>query len=85
MFVRIDGETHFLWRPIDHEGEILKTYVSKRRDRKAALKFPKNQCEGSGHPSYCDGQAHLLQSCDEGDRQRQGKETGRRLNNLAEN
>ncbi len=38
-FVKINGETHYLWRAVDHEGEVLESYVTKRRDRKAALKF----------------------------------------------
>ena len=37
--MKINGETHYLWRAVDHEGEILESYVTKRRDRKAALKF----------------------------------------------
>ena len=32
MFVKIDGETHYLWRAVDHEDEILESYVSKKRD-----------------------------------------------------
>ena len=39
VFVKINGETHYLWRAVDHEGEVLESYVTKRRDRKAALKF----------------------------------------------
>lgn len=39
VFVKINGETHYLWRAVDHEGEVLENYVTKRRDRKAALKF----------------------------------------------
>ena len=39
VFVKINGQTHYLWRAVDHEGEVLESYVSKRRDRKAALKF----------------------------------------------
>jgi putative transposase len=39
MFVRINGETRYLWRAVDHEGEVLEAFVSKKRDRKAALKF----------------------------------------------
>jgi putative transposase len=39
VFVKINGETHYLWRAVDHEGEILESFVAKRRDRKAALKF----------------------------------------------
>ena len=41
VFVKINGETHYLWRAVDHEGEVLESYVTKRRDRKAALKFYK--------------------------------------------
>ena len=37
VFVKINGETHYLWRAVDHEGELLESYVTKRRDRKAAL------------------------------------------------
>jgi len=33
------GETLYVWRAVDHEGEVLESYVTKRRDRKAALKF----------------------------------------------
>jgi putative transposase len=39
--VKINGETHYLWRAVDHEGEVLESYMTKRRDRKAALKFIK--------------------------------------------
>ncbi len=46
----INGKTHYLWRVVDHEGEVLKTYVTKRRDRKAALKFLKKTMERHGSP-----------------------------------
>jgi len=39
VFVRINGETHYLWRAVDHEGEVLESFVTKKRDRKAALGF----------------------------------------------
>ncbi len=29
MFVKIGGEMHYLWRAVDHEGEVLEAYVSK--------------------------------------------------------
>ena len=41
VFVKINGETHYLWRAVDHEGEVLESFVTKRRDRKAALRFLK--------------------------------------------
>ena len=34
MFVKINGETHYLWRAVDHEGEILESYVTKKRDKR---------------------------------------------------
>ena len=39
MFVRINGVQHYLWRAVDHEGEVLEAFVSKTRDKKAALTF----------------------------------------------
>ena len=39
VFVRINGETHYLWRAVDHEGEVLEVFATKRRDRRAALRF----------------------------------------------
>ena len=50
VFVRINGETHYLWRAVDHEGEVLESYVTKRRDRKAALKFLKKVMKRYGQP-----------------------------------
>jgi putative transposase len=41
MYVKINGETHYLWRAVDHEGEILESYVTKKRDKSAALRFLK--------------------------------------------
>jgi putative transposase len=50
VFVKINGERHYLWRAVDHEGEVLESYVSKRRDRKAALKFIRKSMKRSGQP-----------------------------------
>jgi len=50
VFVKINGETHYLWRAVDHEGEVLESYVTKRRDRKAALKFLRKTMKRFGHP-----------------------------------
>ena len=33
MYVKINGEMHFLWRAVDHEGEVLESYGTKTRDR----------------------------------------------------
>ena len=37
VFVRINGETHYLWRAVDSEGEVLDILVQSRRNKKAAL------------------------------------------------
>ena len=41
VFVKINGQPHYLWRAVDHEGEVLESFVTKTRDKKAALKFSK--------------------------------------------
>ena len=50
VFVRINGETHYLWRAVDHEGEVLEVYVTKRRDHRAALKFLRRAMRRYGRP-----------------------------------
>ena len=50
MFVRINGETHYLSRAVDHEGEVLEVFATKRRDRRAALKFLKRAMKRYGRP-----------------------------------
>ncbi len=50
VFVRINGETHYLWRAVDHEGEVLEAVATKRRDRRAALKFLKRAMKRYGRP-----------------------------------
>src|SRR5271170_4211654 len=37
MVVRIAGERMYLWRAVDHEGEILDMLVQRRRDKRAAV------------------------------------------------
>ena len=50
VFVRINGETHYPWRAVDHEGEVLEIFATKRRDRKAALKFLRIAMKRYGRP-----------------------------------
>ena len=50
MFVKINGETHYLWRAVDHEGEVLESYVTKTRDKKTAMKFLKKAMSKHGCP-----------------------------------
>jgi putative transposase len=51
VFVKINGQTHYLWRAVDHEGEVLEVFATKSRDRKAALKFLKRAMKRYGRPN----------------------------------
>jgi putative transposase len=86
VFVRINGETYYLWRAVDHEGEVLEVFATKRRDRRAALKFIRRTMKRYGRPwnmvtdrlrSYGAAMKEI------GNIERQ--ECGRWLNNRAEN
>ena len=50
VFVRINGELRYLWRAVDHEGEVLELFVTKRRDRRAALRFMRKAMKRYGRP-----------------------------------
>ncbi len=86
VFVKINGENHYLWRAVDHEGEVLEAYVSKRRDKRTALKFLRKAMKRYGQPhvivtdklrSY----GAAMKVIGNADRQ----ETGQWMNNRAEN
>jgi len=86
IYVKNDGEIHYLWRAVDHEGEVLKAFVSKLRDRRAALMFVRNAMTYYGEPRVIvrDG----LKSFDAALRDlrlEDHQETGRWRNNRAEN
>jgi putative transposase len=50
VFVKINGVTHYLWRAVDYEGEVLEAVATKRRDRQAALNFLKKLMKRYGRP-----------------------------------
>jgi len=86
VFVKINGETHYLWRAIDHEGEVLEVFATKHRDRKAALQFLKRAMKRYVQPkvivtvrlkSYRAAVKEIGNAADQ--------EYGRWLNNRAEN
>ena len=86
VFVKIRGQTHYLWRAVDHEGEVLESYVTKTRDKASALKFLKKAMKRYGNPhvvitdklrSYGAAMSEI------GNAHR--REVGRYLNNRAEN
>jgi len=86
VFVKINGERHYLWRAVDHEGEILESYVTKKRNKSAALMFMKRALKrhGKAETIVTDGlrsypaAMHDLGNVDRHD-------MGRWLNNRAEN
>ena len=50
VYVKINGEIHYLWRAVDHEGEVLESYATKTRDKLAALTFIKKALKRHGSP-----------------------------------
>lgn len=86
VFVKINGDTHYLWRAVDHEGEVLESYVTKKRDKSAALRFFKKTLKrhGKAESIVTDGlQSYPAAMRELGNVER--REVGRWQNNRAEN
>jgi putative transposase len=87
MVVRIAGKRMYLWRAVDHEGEILDMLVQRRRDSRAALRLMRKLLKKQGFVpkflvtdklrSYAAAFRRLRLSCPH--------EQGLRRNNRAEN
>ena len=87
MVVRIAGKRMYLWRAVDHEGEVLDMLVQRRRDKHAALRLMRKLLRKQGFApkllttdklgSYAAAFRHLRLSC--------RHEQGLRANNRAEN
>jgi putative transposase len=87
MVVRIAGRRMYLWRAVDHEGEVLDMLVQSRRDRKAAVRLMRKLLRKQGFAprllvtdklgSYGAAFRQLGLSCPH--------EQGHRRNNRAEN
>ena len=50
MYVRVNGQMVYLWRAVDHEGEVLESCVTRTHDKAAALRFMKKALERHGSP-----------------------------------
>jgi putative transposase len=50
VFVKVNGELHYLWPAVDHEGEVLEFFVTKRRDKAGALRFLTKAMKRYGRP-----------------------------------
>ena len=86
VFVNIRGKTPYQWRAVDHEGEVLESFVTKTRDKASALKFLKKAMKRYGNPHVvvtdrCPSYRAAMKVIGNEGRQ----ETGRHLNNRAEN
>ena len=86
MYVRLNGEMVYLWRAVDHEGEVLESYVTRKRNKSAALQFMKKALKrhGPAEKIVTDGLRSYPAAMQElGNAER--REIGRHLNNRAEN
>ena len=84
--MKINGEMHYLWRAVDHEGEILESYVTRKRYKSAVLRFLKKALKRHGRPEVVvtDGLPSYPAAMRElGNLDR--REMGRWKNNRAEN
>ena len=86
MYVKLNGEMVYLWRAVDHEGEILESFVTRKRDKSAALTFMKKALKrhGKAETIVTDGLRSYpaaMRELGNGDR----REVGRWKNNRVEN
>ena len=52
VFIRINGIIHYLWRAVDHSGQIVDILVQTRRDRAAAERFFRHLLKGTDTIPY---------------------------------
>jgi putative transposase len=84
--VKINGERQCLWLAVDHEGEVLESYVTERRNRSAALFFPRNAMKRCGPPEVIvTGKLKSYSAAMRVIGNVSKQETGRGLKNLTEN
>src|SRR5471030_2450875 len=86
VFVKVNGKLCYLWRAVDHEGEVLEAVVTARRDKAAALKLLKRLMKKYGRPrtivtDRLRAYSAAMKELGAADRH----EVGGRLNNRAEN
>lgn len=55
MYVKLNGEMCYLWRAVDHEGEVLESYLTKSRDKPAALTVMKKALKAKRGSSRASG------------------------------
>ena len=48
--MKVNGKLCYLWRAVDHEGEVLEAVVTAKRDKAGALKLLKRIMKRYGRP-----------------------------------
>ena len=86
VIVKVNGKLFYLWRAVDHEGEVLDAVVTSKRDKAAALKLLKRIMKKYSSPCSivtdgCGAYSAAMKEIGSAGRH----EVGRRLNNRAEN
>jgi putative transposase len=87
VFVKVNGKLCYLWRAVDHEGEVLEAVVTSKRNKAAALKLLKRIMKKYGTPRslVTDGLRAYSAAMNEIGVAAERHEVGGRLNNRAEN
>jgi putative transposase len=87
VLVKVNGKLCYLWRAVDHEGEVLEAVVTVRRDKAAALKLLKRLLKKYGAPRgiVTDWLRAYSAAMDEIGIAADRHEVGGRRNNRAEN
>ena len=87
VFVKVNGKLCYLWRAVDHEGEVLEAVVTAKRDKAAALKLLKRIMKRYGAPRsiVTDGLRAYSAAMNEIGVTADRHKVGPRLNNRAEN
>src|SRR5271166_2228334 len=67
-FVKVNGKLCYLWRAVDHEGEVLEAVATVKRDKAAALKLLKYHEEIRGSSQHRHRWASGIFGGDERDR-----------------
>ena len=52
----------YLWRAVDQEGEVLESYVTRTRDKGAALTFMKKALKRHGSPEAITTEPHRVET-----------------------
>ncbi len=86
VFVKVNGKLCYLWRAVDHEGEVLEAVVTSKRDKAEAVKLLKRIMKKCGRPqSIVTDRLRAYSAVIKEIGARDRHEVGARLNNGAEN